>query len=125
MGPNDQAVALYPRRRRYKGPIERPWDWVYTMWSPKTRERIRRERRNKRQTWTDLWYSGVPRGLAVGSVVLAVGVVVLITVLVPTGLVGAGVCLRGFGCAWSDNDGVRVLHTDQPVIVERVDQRSY
>ena len=23
-----RAVALYPRRRRYKGPIERPWDWV-------------------------------------------------------------------------------------------------
>jgi hypothetical protein len=117
MGPNDQAVALYPRRRRYKKPIERPWDWVYTMWSPKTRERIRRERRNKRQAWTDLWYSGVPRGLAVGSVVLAVGVVVLITVLVPIGLVGGGICVRDLGCAWSDSQGVRIAPTDQPVTV--------
>ena len=78
---------------------------------------IRRERRNKQQAWTELWYSGAARGLAVGSVILAVGAVVLITVLVPTGLVGGAICLHGVGCAWSDTQGVRIAPTDQPVTV--------
>lgn len=85
------------------------------MWSPKTQARIRRERRNKRQAWTDLWYLGVPRGLAVGTVTLAVGAGVLITVLVPIGLVGGAICVRDLGCAWSDGQGVRIAPTDQPV----------
>ena len=110
-------MALYPRRRRGQKPITRPWDWVYKMWSPATQARIRRERRNRRQRWMDLWYSGVPRGFTVGAVVLAVGVVVLITILVPTGLVGGAVCLHGVGCAWSDTQGVRIAPTDQPVTV--------
>ncbi len=110
-------MALYPRRRRGQKPIERPWDWVYRMWSPKTQARIRRERQNRRQRWWDFWYSGVPRGFTVGFVTLAVGIVVLITVLVPSGLVSGAVCLRGYGCAWSDNDGVRIARTDQPVVV--------
>ena len=58
---------------------------------PKSQARIRRERRNRRQAWTEFWYSGVSRGFTVGAVVLAVGVVVLITVLVPIGLVGGAI----------------------------------
>ena len=115
--PKDRAVALYPRRRRGQKPIERPWDWVYKMWSPKTQARIRRERRNRRQAWTDLWYSGVPRGFTVGAVTLAVGVVVLITVLVPIGLVGGAICVRDLGCAWSNTQGVRIAPIKQPVTV--------
>jgi hypothetical protein len=87
------------------------------MWSPKTRERIRRERRNRRQAWTDLWYSGIPRGFTVGAVVLAVGVVVLVTVLVPTGLTSGAICLRSVGCAWSDNHGVRVSDAEESVTI--------
>lgn len=110
-------MALYPRRRRGQKIIERPWDWVYKMWSPKTQARIRRERQNRRQAWWDLWYSGVPRGFTVGAVVLFVGVIVLITILVPTGLVGGAICVEDLGCAWSENEGVRIARTDQPVTV--------
>ena len=110
-------MALYPRRRRGQKIIKRPWDWVYKMWSPQTQACIRRERQNRRQAWTDLWYSGIPRGFTVGAVVLFVGVIVLITVLVPTGIVGGAVCVRDLGCAWSDSQGARIAPTNQPVTV--------
>ena len=60
---------------------------------------------------------GRPSGFSVGALVLAVGVVVLITVLVPTGLVGGAVWVRDLGCAWSDTKGVRIARTHEPVTV--------
>jgi hypothetical protein len=117
VSPKDRPVGLYPRRRRGQTINKRPWDWVYKMWSPKTQARIRRERQNRRQAWHDPWYSGIPRGFTAGTVVLFVGVIVLITVLVPTGLIGGAVCVRDIGCAWSNSQGVRIAPTDQPVTV--------
>lgn len=110
-------MALIPRWRRYRKPIERPWDWIYTIWSKQTRERVRRRRRDEQRAWLDFWHRGPARGLAIGTVMLAVGLVLLIGLLVPTGLVSAGVCVRSSGCVWSDADGVRVERPEGPVTV--------
>lgn len=110
-------MAWIPGWRRYDKPITRPWDWIYAIWSIQTRERIRRRRRDEQRVWIDFWHRGPARGLAIGTVMFAVGLVLLIGLLVPTGLVGAGVCLRGSGCVWSDDEGVRIERPQQPVTI--------
>ncbi|MFN8111149.1 MAG: hypothetical protein U0Y82_15115 [Thermoleophilia bacterium] len=50
---------------------------------------------------------------------LVIGVFALLIFLTTSGVVGAGVCMKGFGCLYSTGDGIRLDNSGHATIGTR------